>query len=78
MDPLIAEPENWAMEKSVRNMLEFFSADLLGLMKGRIIVDAIPLGTRKRFVEHGILRKFGSKFELTERGRQLLTVVDVR
>ena len=78
MDPLIAEPENWAIEKSVRNMLEFFSADLLGLMKGRIIVDVIPLGTRKRFVEHGILRKFGSKFELTERGRQLMAVVDVK
>ncbi len=78
MDSLIAEPENWAIEKSIRNMLEFFSADLLGLMKGRIIVDKIPLGTRKRFVEHGILRKFGSKFELTERGRYLLTVVDVR
>jgi hypothetical protein len=77
MDPLIADPENWAIDKSVRNMLEFFSADLLGLIKGRIIVDVIPFGTRKRFVEHGILRKFGSKFELTERGRQLLIVVPI-
>ena len=77
MDPLIAEHEKWVVDQSVRNMLEFFSSDLLGLIKGRIIVDAIPLGTRKRFVEHGILRKFGSKFELTERGKRMLTVVEI-
>ena len=55
-------------------MLEFFRSDLLGLMKGRIIVDTIPSGTRKRLVEHGVLRKFGSKFELTDRGLRLLSV----
>ena len=77
MGPLIVEHENWVVDQSVRNMLEFFSADLLGLIKGRIIVDAIPLGTRKRFVEHGILRKFGSKFELTERGKRMLRVVEI-
>jgi len=74
MDPLIVEPEVWAVEKSIGNMLDYFRKDLLDLMKGRIIVDTIPSGTRKRFVEHGILRKFGSKFELTERGRRLLIV----
>lgn len=74
MDPLNLEAEAWAVEKSIRNMLDYFRTDLLGLTRGGIIVDAIPLGTRRRFVEHGILRKFGSKFELTDRGRRLLTV----
>jgi hypothetical protein len=74
MEHLILGSDKWAIDKSVSNMLEFFRSDLLGLTKGRIIVDAIPSGTRKRLVEHGVLRKFGSKFELTERGLQLLSV----
>ena len=74
MEHLVLGSDKWAMYKSVSNMLEFFRSDLLGLTKGRIIVDTIPLGTRKRLVEHGVLRKFGSKFELTERGLQLLSV----
>ena len=74
MERLVLGSDKWAMDKSVSNMLEFFRSDLLGLMKGRIIVDTIPSGTRKRLVEHGVLRKFGSKFELTERGLQLLSV----
>jgi len=74
MEHLVLGSDKWALYKSVSNMLEFFRSDLLGLTKGRIIVDTIPSGTRKRLVEHGVLRKFGSKFELTERGLQLLSV----
>ena len=74
MERLVLGSDKWAADKSVSNMLEFFRSDLLGLMKGRIIVDTIPSGTRKRLVEHGVLRKFGSKFELTERGLQLLSI----
>jgi len=39
-------------------------------------VDSVPQGTRRRLCEHGILRRFGSKFELTELGSELLKVVD--
>ena len=74
MERLVLGSDKWVTNKSVSNMLEFFRSDLLGLTKGRIIVDTIPSGTRKRLVEHGVLRKFGSKFELTERGLQLLSV----
>lgn len=71
-DISISDQEKWALIKSVRNMLDFYRTDLLGLMKGRSIVDSIPKGTRKSFVEHGVLRKFGSKIELTDMGRDLL------
>jgi len=62
----------WAFDKSISNMLDYYREDLLGLMKDKIIVDAIPLGMRKRFVEYGVLRKFGTRFELTKRGTELL------
>jgi hypothetical protein len=64
--------ENWIVYKSVINMLGFYRTELLGLLRGKNIVDLIPLGTRKRLIEHGVLRKFGTQFELTDRGRTIL------
>ena len=66
------EVKMWAFDKSISNMLDYYREDLLGLIKDKKIVDAIPLGMRKRFVEYGILRKFGTRFELTMRGSELL------
>ena len=72
MEALIVESGSWIADKSVLNMLGYYRSDLKRLLKGEFKICQIPLGTKKRFVEHGILRKFGSKFELTEYGRQLL------
>lgn len=68
----IFDQEKWALYKSTRNMLDFYRTELLELMKGRSIVNLIPKGTRKSFVEQGVLRKFGSKFELTDMGMEML------
>lgn len=64
--------ESWALDRSISNMLDYYRSALLGLMKGRTIVDSIPQGTRNSLVEYGVIRKFGSKFELTNRGTELL------
>ena len=45
---------------------------LRGFADGTTPIDPIPLCTRKRFVESGVLRRFGSRYELTERGQGLL------
>ena len=66
------ETEKWTFYKSIINMLDFYRTELLGLLKGKNIVNLIPLGTRIRFIEHGILRRFGTKFELTDRGKMML------
>ena len=59
---------------SIRNMISFYSDELLGLKKGQIIIDTVPQGIRKRLIEGGVLRKFGSKYEITESGlKNLLT-----
>ncbi|MFB0558861.1 MAG: hypothetical protein ACETVY_07080 [Candidatus Bathyarchaeia archaeon] len=72
MERLTAELENWAAERSVRNMLQYYRKALNRLKRGEFMVDSVPQGTRKRLVEYGIIRKFGNKFELTELGAKLL------
>ena len=76
MDQQAPDVEKWAMDRSVSNMLHYYRNSLLSLMKNGVIVDSVPQGTRRRLCEHGILRRFGSKFELTELGSELLKVVD--
>ena len=68
------ETKNWAFNKSIVNMLGYYRTELKGLVKGKNIVGSIPLGTRKRFIDYGILKKFGTKFELTDIGREMLLV----
>ena len=54
------------------NMLDFYRKELLDLIKGKMIVDSVPLGTRRRLVEYGVLRKFGTNYEVTSRGLNYL------
>ena len=75
MDQLPAEVEKWTINKSVSNMIHYYWNPLLGLRRGGVIVDSVPQGTRRRLCEHGIIRRFGSKFELTELGAERLKVV---
>ena len=74
MNQLILE-ENFSQKKSVINMLTFYRRELRGLIRGKVITYDIPKGTRTRLVEYGVLRKFGSKFELTDKGLNLLQTV---
>ena len=53
-------------------MVEYYRDALQGFADGRTPIDPIPLCTRKRFVESGVLRRFGSRYELTETGQGLL------
>ncbi len=71
MNPFTIE-DDWTDNLNMRNMIDFYRKELSGLLAGRKIVDSISLGTRKRLVEYGVLRKFGSKFELTDQGMELL------
>ena len=53
-------------------MVEYYRDALQGFADGLTPIDPIPLCTRKRFVESGVLRRFGSRYELTETGQGLL------
>ena len=71
MNPSIIEVD-WTDHLNMRNMIDFYRKELSGLLAGKKIVDSVSLGTRKRLIEYGVLRKFGSKFELTDEGIDLL------
>jgi hypothetical protein len=71
MNPSIIEVD-WTDHLNMRNMIDFYRKELSGLLAGKKIVDSVSLGTRKRLIEYGVLRKFGSKFELTDQGIDLL------
>jgi hypothetical protein len=72
MDPLTID-DDWTDNLNMRNMLDYYRKELSGLIEGKKIVDSLSLGTRKRLIEYGVLRKFGSKFELTDQGMELLS-----
>ena len=71
MNPSIIEVD-WTDHLNMRNIIDFYRKELSGLLAGKKIVDSVSLGTRKRLIEYGVLRKFGSKFELTAQGIDLL------
>ena len=71
MNPPIIEVD-WTDHLNMHNMIDFYRKELSGLLAGKKIVDSVSLGTRKRLIEYGVLRKFGSKFELTDQGIDLL------
>ena len=64
--------DDWTNNLNMSNMLDYYRKELSGLLEGKKIVDSVSLGTRKRLIEYGVLRKFGSKFELTDQGMDLL------
>ena len=66
------DPEEPAHDRNTLNMVDYYMDALRGFADGTTPIDPIPLCTRKRFVESGVLRRFGSRYELTESGRGLL------
>ncbi len=60
------------IDKSILNMLDFYREPIMALKENGRSCGSIPTGTRRRLIESGVLRKFGSKYELTKMGYQLL------
>ena len=66
------DPEEPALDRNTLNMVNYYRDALRGFAEGLTPIDPIPLCTRKRFVESGVLRRFGPRYELTETGEGLL------
>ncbi len=60
------------LDRSLLNMVHFYGDSLQALLGGETSLESIPLGTRKRFIASGVVRRFGSGYELTEIGSDLL------
>jgi hypothetical protein len=66
------DPEEPSPDRNTLNMVDYYKDALQGFADGLTPIDPIPLCTRKRFVESGVLRRFGSRYELTVTGQGLL------
>ena len=60
------------LDRSLLNMVHFYRDSLQALLGGETSLESIPLGNRKRFIASGVVRRFGSRYELTEIGSELL------
>lgn len=60
------------LDRSLINMVHFYGDSLRALLRGETSLESVPLGNRKRFLASGIIRRFGSRYELTEIGSRLL------
>jgi len=60
------------LDRSLLNMVHFYRDSLRALLRGETSLESIPLGNRKRFIASGVVRRFGSRYELTEIGSELL------
>jgi len=60
------------LDRNLLNMVHFYRDSLQGLLRGETSLGSVPLGNRKRFIESCVVRRFGSRYELTEVGSELL------
>ncbi len=65
------------LDRNLLNMVHFYKDSLQGLIDGQTSLESIPLGNRRRFIEQGVVRKFGSRYELTEIGLGLLLNIKI-
>ena len=64
--------KNWIIQRNLENMVEYYRIQLKGLLVGESIINKIPKGTRETLHQYGVLTRFGSKYELTNYGIELL------
>lgn len=69
--------ETGDLDRNLLNMVHFYKDSLQGLVDGQTSLESIPPGNRRRFIEQGVVRKFGSRYELTEIGLGLLLNIKI-
>jgi len=62
------------IQRSIENLVEVYREELLKIIEGYNCVDFISTGVRRRLREEGILKKFGSKYTVSQLGRKMLKV----
>ena len=68
----IIKDTNWSLSRNTENIVEYYRKPLNDLLKGESIVDTIPKGTRKTLLQLGIIYLYGSKYMITNYGKELL------
>ena len=67
--------DDFCEQRSRENLVGMFRKELLKVVEGYNCIDLLPNGVRRRMRGDGILRKAGSKYEVTALGREMLAVI---
>jgi predicted methyltransferase len=67
------EDEDFIKKRSRENLVEFYREEFLKVIDGHNCGGLIPLHVRRRLRKEGILKKFGSKYTVTQLGREMLS-----
>jgi len=65
--------EDFLEQRSRENLVDIHREELLKVLEGHNCVDLIPTGVRRQLKKYGVLKKFGSKYTVTELGREMLS-----
>ncbi|MCW4049125.1 MAG: hypothetical protein NWE89_05245 [Candidatus Bathyarchaeota archaeon] len=64
--------EDFLKQRSRDNLVETYWEELHKVIEGNNCVDLLPNGVRRRLRRYGILLKIGSKYPVTQLGREIL------
>ncbi|MCW4048781.1 MAG: hypothetical protein NWE89_03490 [Candidatus Bathyarchaeota archaeon] len=64
--------EDFCEQRSRENLVETYREELHKVIEGHNCVDFLPHRVRRRMRKEGILKKFGSKYIVTQLGREIL------
>ncbi|MCW4048541.1 MAG: hypothetical protein NWE89_02275 [Candidatus Bathyarchaeota archaeon] len=65
--------EDFIKRRNRENLIEFYREELLLVLEGRNSRDFMPLGVRRRLSKYGVLKKFGSRYLVTQLGMKILS-----
>jgi len=68
------EEKEFFERRSNENLLVTYREELLTTVGGENGILQLPKNVRRRFKKYGIIRKFGHRYELTPKGREMLAV----
>jgi len=66
------EENEFLERRSTENLIEIYRKELLRIVRGENCFELLPRSVRRRLRNYGILKKFGSKYEVTTKGKKML------
>ena len=67
------EDEDFIRKRSRDNLVEFYREEFLKVIDDNNCRDFMHHRVRQRLMKEGILKKFGSKYTVTQLGREMLS-----
>jgi len=66
------EENEFLERRSTENLIEIYRQELLRILSGENCFKLLPRSVRRRLGDYGILKRFGSRYEVTTKGKKML------